>query len=357
LKILVVGDWHSELHEEVVAGALRELGHEVGGFAWCDYFRPLHFIDALSKRIQNRFITGPAVRRLNRDLIRKAEAFSPDMIFIYRGTHVTARTLQRIRERLPSVTLVGYNNDDPFAEGHPYSLWRHFFKAVPCYDLMLAYRWHNIDDFFRIGARRVELLRSWYVPERNRPVSLSDADQARYACDVVFVGHYEKDHRQRYLEALVREGIRVKLFGPGYDWDPVIRHSPELRHLVPVQLVWGDDYNRALCGAKIALCFLSKLNRDTYTRRCFEIPATRTLMLSEFTEDLAGLFRQGVEADFFRSEEDLVARVKHYLADDAKRAGVAEAGYRRVREDGHDVVSRMAQVLDWVGEIRGGDGL
>jgi spore maturation protein CgeB len=94
------------------------------------------------------------------------------------------------------------------------------------------------------------------------------------------------------------------------------------------------------------------LNRDTYTRRCFEVPATRTLLLSEYTDDLASLYRAGVEADFFNSKEEMMQKLRLYVEDDARRLSVAQAGYDRVIADGHDVVSRMKQVLQWVDEIR-----
>ena len=354
MRILIAGDWHSELHEEAVYNAFKKLGHEVSRFAWHDYFKPSNRIDALNKKIQNKFIAGPIVWKINRDLIRTAKEFVPDMIFVYRGTHITAQTLKKIKQELPVTTLVGYNNDDPFAKGHPYSLWRHFFKAVPEYDLMLAYRHHNLGDFLRIGAKRVELLRSWYFPERNYPVTLSAQDKIKYECDVVFIGHFEADERKQYLEELVRKGFNLKIFGP--EWNEKIRFSPELKSLLPVNSVLGEDYNKALCGAKIALCFLSKLNRDTYTRRCFEIPATGTLMLSEYTDDLASLYKEGEEADFFRSQDELIEKLKLYLEDESLRQSVAAKGYRRVIEDGHNVISRMEQVLKSVALLKLNEG-
>jgi spore maturation protein CgeB len=352
VKILIAGDWHSELHEEAVFNAFKILGHEVLKFAWHDYFEPCNRFDAFNKKFQNRFIIGPIVKKINQDLISVAKEFAPDMIFVYRGTHITTGALIRLKKNHPSAVLVGYNNDDPFAKGHHYSLWRHFLKAVPVYDLMLAYRFHNLDDFIRIGAKRVELLRSWYFPERNHPVRLSDEDKVKYECEVVFVGHYEADDRKQYLEELVRQGFKLKLFGPGYDWDPVLINSPELRYLVPVRLVWGEEYNKALCGARVALCFLSKLNRDTYTRRCFEIPATGTLLLSEYTDDLARLYKEGEEAVFFKTKEELIEKLKLYLNDEKLRKFVAAKGNERVIADGHDVVSRMNKVLEWVESVK-----
>jgi len=350
VKILIVGDWHSELHEQTVFNAFKILGHEVLKFAWNDYFKSSTLLGSFNKKLQNRFITGPIIHKINRDLILVAKAFAPEMVFVYRGTHITADTLKRIKNQNPNVTLVGYNNDDPFAKGHPYSLWRHFFKAVPNYDLMLAYRHHNLDDFLQVGAKRVELLRSWYVSERNYPVSLNNEDKIKYECDVVFIGHYEEDGRMQYLEELVRQGFKVRIFGP--EWNPKLKNSHELNTLFPVHSVLGEDYNKALCGAKIALCFLSKLNRDTYTRRCFEIPATGTLMLSEYSDDLASLYVESEELDFFRTKDELISKVKLYLGSENLRLSVASNGYKRVINDGHNVVSRMKQVLKWLAMVK-----
>ena len=182
---------------------------------------------------------------------------------------------------------------------------------------------------------------------------LSEEDKLRFEFDVVFVGHYENDERVAFLEQIVESGFKLRLFGPGKYWDPVLLGSTHLASLVPVQLVWGEDYNKALCGAKVALCFMSKLNRDSYTRRCFEIPATRTLLLSEYSDELASLFRAGEDADFFKSKE-LIQKLRLYVDNESLCKSVAQAGYDRVYADGHDVVSRMKQVLEWVEQSRAG---
>jgi len=257
------------------------------------------------------------VDRINRDLVRLAAEFRPELLFVYRGTHVTAATLRRIRSLVPGVAIAGYNNDDPFGPGQPRYRWRHFLDCLPECDVTLAYRHHNLEEFTRHGARRVRLLRSWFG-------------------------------RVELLEAVVRQGWRLRLFGPGAYWNSVLARSAELRHLLPVRQVWGEEYNKALCGAKVALCFFSRLNRDTYTRRCFEIPATGTMMLSEYSDDLASLFTEGREADYFRSREELLAKLALYIGDDARRHSVAAAGMARVNAAGHDIRSRLRELLDWM---------
>ena len=75
MRVLVAGDWHSELHERVVSDALTSLGHDVQEFKWCQYFnesfglwgRLHHF----TKRAENKYIFGPTINRINNDLIAR----------------------------------------------------------------------------------------------------------------------------------------------------------------------------------------------------------------------------------------------------------------------------------------------
>ena len=133
----------------------------------------------------------------------------------------------------------------------------------------------------------------------------------------------------------------LALFGP--DWERAPR-LPWLDRFQPIRMLTGDDYVRAIAASRIALCFLSTLNRDTYTRRCFEIPAIGTMLLCQRTADMEQLFRPGIEADYFSDANELVEKVRHYLAHPDEQARIAAAGHARVHSAGHDITSRMREV-------------
>lgn len=362
MRILLAGDWHSGLHEEAISKALVSRGHEVSCFKWNTYFskHSKSFRDAAGwflERLQNKFLLGPLVTRLNEDLVLYAQKCRPDAILIYRGSHVLKRTVARLVNDHPQAAVVGYNNDDPFSPNYPRWLWRHYLGAVPAYDLVLAYRVGNLHDLRVIGAKRTELWRSWFVADTHRPPVLTEEDLRRYACDVVFVGHYENDGRLDALDLLVKEGVSVRVFGPykglgASGWHGKIERSRYLREQGPTQYLYGGEYVKAIGSAKIALCFLSKLNRDTYTRRCFEIPAIGTALFSEYSSDLESLFLEGKEAEFFRSPEELAMKVRLYLANREQLVSLAKNGERRVHADGHDIEGRVAQLEKWFEEIR-----
>lgn len=177
----------------------------------------------------------------------------------------------------------------------------------------------------------------------NKPTVKPDP---RYACDVIFIGHYEDDGRDAAIKLLVKRGVDVKVFGTGWEASPCYNYLTEkLGPIVPVYA----DYNLALGSAKMALVFLSKLNNDTYTRRCFEIPATGTTMVSEFSPDVASMFKPNEEAVFFHTPADLLAQVRALLANPERLKAIGKAGRARLLKDGHEVTDRARQVLQTLG--------
>jgi spore maturation protein CgeB len=349
-SILIIGDWHSDLHEESVYRSFNELGVNAFKFKWSPYFTSRNILKSIFLKFQNKYLIGPVIFKINSDLKNFVDLHRPEIIFIYRGTHIFPNTIRDIKIKHPQIKLIGYNNDDPFSRDHIKYAWRHFLKGLSYYDIIFSYRKINIDEYKSAGAHKVELLRSWYLPWVHYPVNLSKSEKSIYGCDVVFVGHHEYDDRARLLNMIASLGLKLKIYGPysGFGnsgWKGKFENFPLLKDIGDINYVRNNEYNLAISGSKIALCFLSKLNRDTYTRRCFEIPALGIPLFSEYSDDLAELFEDGIEIVLFRNEEELKEKIIYYLnrPDELKRIG--ENGYKRVIKDKHDVISRMEFVL------------
>ena len=341
MKITLAGDWHSELHEKIVERSLKVLGHEVYPFKWNQYFT-----SSILSRFQNKYLLGPTVNRINDDLIQFVICTNPQILFVYRGTHVYPSTIRKIKQYNPEIIVVGYNNDDPFSIHCPRWIWRHFINSLRFYDVMFAYREKNVSEFIKAGAKKTFILRSWFDKKRNFPLELNSNELKKYECDVTFIGHFEQDGRLEYLEEVVKRGWKLKLYGPGYEWNDIISKSRYLKNLAPINLIWGEDYNLAINGAKIALCFLSKLNNDTYTRRCFEIPASGTMLMSERTEDLKSLFLENEEAIFFSNLSEFGCKLDMLLRNKKEINRISRNGHEKVITCGHDIDSRMRFLID-----------
>jgi spore maturation protein CgeB len=334
MKILLAGAYRYFWYEEVCAQALEKLGHQVTRYRWNGLFK------GKLGALQEKWLLGPSVVWANLGIIAHARACQPDIIFLWRGTPIWPKTLQTLRRKTGAL-LVAYNNDDPFGPSRRQALWRYFVPCIPEYDIHFVYRRVNVSEYQAAGARYVEVMMPYYIPEIHQPMDLPPEDRERYACDMVFVGHYEDDGRIDFLRAVVQSGIHVRLFGGKY-WRPKVL-GDLADYFGPVSPIYGEEYVKALTGAKLCLAFLSRLNRDTYTRRSFEIPACGCLMLSERTDDLMRLYKDDEEVVFFSSPEELVASAKVLLRDERRRRQIAAAGRQRCITDGHDIVNRMRQ--------------
>ena len=59
MKLLICGDWHSEVHEHWLKRAFLKLGHEVSEFRWAKYFDTNEqYINYVLKKLQNKFISN-----------------------------------------------------------------------------------------------------------------------------------------------------------------------------------------------------------------------------------------------------------------------------------------------------------
>lgn len=347
MKILIAGNWGWYHMEPAFADAMIKIGHEVVPFAFKDYFhgRSGHYQSALP------LLTGPALLKLNIALLEIVSSTKPDLVLVWNGTHVLPRTLRRIKSA--GHHLVSYNNDDPFGHlkhdkgpWHHRFLWHWYLKSLKEYDVNFVYRTVNINEAVSFGARNVHVLKPYFIPGQDDPVELSDAEKRKSGCDVVFIGHYESDGREEYLRGLVNAGAHVRLYGGKYWTSEVL--GDLAAYFGDIAPVYGNDYAKALCGAKMCLAVLSKMNRDTYTRRCFEIPACGRLLLCERTDDMKEMFIEGEEAVFFSSKEELVEKATWLLKHPMEIERIAEAGRRRVWADGHDVISRAKQFIECI---------
>jgi len=352
MKILLAGPtWPHEMYERACARALHGLGVEVVPF----YLEPAS--RNLFSRVEFKYtLLGPSLRKLQQDLLAQVEISRPDVLLIWLGASVVPKTLQAIKQRANCI-LASYVHDDPFAHrvhrlspAHHRWYWRAFLEGLPIYDLALFSKELNVDDAYRFGARKAAVLRQFFVPEVHRPRSLTAEERCRFACDVAFAGHYEPDRRVEYIRSLVEAGLKVNLYTGGLWERAYLDHMPPtFRRLARVG---GEEYAKALVGAGMCLCFVSKINRDQYTTRCFEIPACGRLLLSERTEALLRLFEEDQEAVFFSTPEELTKKALWLRDHPQEIERIAQAGRRRLLTDGHSVYDRMRELLLLIENVR-----
>lgn len=341
MHIMIAGQWRWPQYEAAFARGLEEAGVRVTELSLADYGT------GLAGRVQQSLpVASPMAFAAGRAILAAAQRERPDHVLFWRPTHPLRSTLAALRSE--GIGSISYNNDDPFSERllglgswRTRRMWRLYEQALPFFDRNYFYRDINVAEGLARGARHAAVMLPYFMPWQDRPVEISAQDAARFGSDMCFIGHFEDDGRDGDLLELARRGHHVRVWGDD-TW--AASQLAALPHgLAPIVPALGEDYTRALCAAKICLCYMSKLNRDGYTRRCFEIPAVGSVMLAERTPALTALFREDEEACFFASRAELVEKVERLLTDHDFRNRVAQAGLRRVWQDGHDVTSRARQ--------------
>lgn len=346
MKVLVVGSYNVGVYAEAIADGFEALGVEVARFGWSNYFSSpadgkgaRSNILRLSLRFQNKYLLGRTFHRMNRDLLLQSLSFMPDVIFYYCSSHISPSTVRAISEKTGCFS-VAYNNDDPFSKCCSIQYWRHYFGSLQFMDLIYAYRQKNIVDYQNCGYSGVKLLMPYYRKKFNYiDTSIEDYDLKQ----VVFIGHYENDKRDEFVKALFENVPSFQLYGTGW------QHSMYYDYFMEqmdgsITPVYDEQYNEVLNESLIAIAFLSKLNNDQYTRRCFEIPATQTLLLCERTNAMQSLLKEGIEADYFSSVSELIEKVGFYLDNVNIALSISKKGYKAIQK--HEVKNRCQQVLD-----------
>ena len=336
--LLLVGNWNWDIYEEALARGFSAAGWEVLPFRTNDFLPQGKTLTQL-RRLRTKW----TCKDLNLALLKKVKDVRPALIIFVRCDEVLPETLKTMRIISPASFLIAYHNDNPFVGTIRRFAMRHYRASLAFVNLALVYRPSNVRCALAEGAKHVEVFLPWFIRERHKPVPGDERN------DVIYIGHFENDGREGILQALYKAGIQVRVYGTG--WEKAQSRIPWLAKQKICQ-VWGTEYSALLSNAKISLVFLSAKNRDVYTRRCFEIPACGSLLMAPRTKELQQLFREGEEAVFWNSAEDLVSRVNHYLKNDKLRATTATAGRIRLLHDGHDEYARARQIIAWADKLR-----
>jgi hypothetical protein len=295
---------------------LRSIGLDVTALdatAWA--MGPFRIVNSIGQRLY----CTPEVRGMNERLITLAMQVKPELVWIDRGNWIYPSTLRRLREH--ARFLVHYNTDDIFSPANWFWLHR---AGIGLFDIFLTTnRWNVLELRARYGVKTFRAGMGYDQDVQNPPLPEPRDSWGR---DVVFVGHWEP-HTERYISALAEAGLSVNVWG--HSW-----MKAKKRHLRSVKPLSQSDYSMTISTAKIALCVLSRWNRNESTGRSFEIPALGTFMLAERTAEHEFLYRDGEGAALFSDEAELVEKARHYLRDEEGRRSIARNGRDRCRSLG-----------------------
>jgi hypothetical protein len=281
--------------------------------------------------------------RANQNIILAAKEKDVDLLWIDKGLTIKAGTLKKIQLLRPKAIIAGYSPDDM---GKRHNQSRQFINGLVYYNIYFTTKSYNVEELRELGCPKVIFVGNSYDPMTHRPMSITAKERQKFGGPVGFIGDYEQE-RAKMMLFLAKNGISVRVWGP--NWERKCRSSHPLLKIEGRTLL-GDDYAKAICSFDINLCFLRKINRDLQTTRSIEIPACGALMLAERTVEHLSLFKEGKEAAFFNSKEELLEKVQYYLSQKDERKAIAQAARERCLTSGYSNQDRIRWMLQHIGK-------
>jgi spore maturation protein CgeB len=338
MKILFVGDLSSYARAKQRYVAMKDMGHDVQSLSWV----PLETDLSLSKpplweRIRRKLGYPIDLVNLNQSLPLKIKEFTPDLIWIEKANTIRPKVYQQIKQAVPKTKVVYYSEDDIYVPNNRSIYLR---KSLSVFDVVYTTKPRNIEELPKLGAKRVKCVYQAYDKNFHRPLDITEDEKQIWGGDVTFVGTFEQDRAAQML-FLAERGIQVRVWGS--NWQNWQNKHPNLK--VEGRAVYNDDFLKVINSSRINLNFLRKCNRDRHTNRSLEIPACKGFMLAERTDEHQNLFKEGKEAVFFGSAEELSQQIRYYLEHEKERQKITQSGWRRCIESGYSHHDRLAEMF------------
>lgn len=289
--------------------ALRKLGHEI------------EFFDSLDRSRYRDFA------ELNRELLRTAEAFKPDVVLcVLMHFEVWLETIEHMRADLGAV-VINWGTDDSWR----YEQFSKFIARVV--DL---YATTDADAFAKAQRDGIDsfLLTQWAASGETIKAPIPSM-HCRF--DVSFVGA-AYGNRPRWIDRLAQHGIRVECFGTG--WPAGAVDTTAMRSIIRssrVVLNFGDS--------GLQWRGLLPYRSRQIKARTFEVPGAGGLLITERAPRLEQFYKVGKEIEDFASPEELAAKIRRYLADPGLRDQMATAGHVRTCNE-HLYEHRFAVLIE-----------
>ncbi len=338
MKILFIGDLNEYGRSFQRYRALADLGNEIKGLSMV----AVPFVPGVNKsgfleRLFWKLKLPIDSTGVNKKICQAVKIEKFDIIWIEKGVIIRPKTLSFIKKNQPQAKLISISEDDMYAK-HSRSFYYDF--GLKYYDIVFTTKIYNLSELKLLGAKRTELFLDSYDENVHRPMILTDEEKEKFVCEVGFIGTFENDRAEKML-FLAENGIKVVVWGNG--WGTWINKNPNL--IIKNKPLYSDNYAKAICATKINLCFLRKINRDEITSRSVEIPACGGFMLAERTKRHKEFFEEDKEAVFFNTKEELLEKVKKYLANNEARVVIAKAGIERCLKSGYSMKAQLNKIL------------
>lgn len=262
-------------------------------------------------------------KKMNAALLARAASFAPDVALVSLYTdQFVPETMDKLRDI--TKTLCFFHDD----------MWRREFARAwaPHFDAFTSSDFEAVNKYRRIGLDHII----------HFPFGVNEAlykpTHAAKKYDVAFVGQWHP-YREWLIRRIRKAGIDVKVAGYGWPGGPVgfddmvsIFNESRINLNLSNSTSWDTRYLASSLRALRSRLRSTKTVEQLKARH-FELNACDAFQLSYYVDGLERCYRIGEEIAVYLDPDDLVDKVKYYLADKDLTSKIAAAGYSRTLAD------------------------
>lgn len=227
--------------------------------------------------------------------------------------------------------IINYLTDDPW---NPIHRRRHFIRNLSEYNHIFSTKRTLQSKLLNAGARSTSWLPFAYDPTLHYPV------KSNTYCDVLFIGTGAKE-RWPWLEPIAKMP-KIGRHIYGNSWNKIKTPGWEQHPAVT-----GENYCKAINGAKVVLGLLRAANGDQSTDRSYEIGAIGGCGIYQDTKEHRLIMPEYPDEGFFRDPEELAQKVKVILSDVVLQKKLRSIGAKEIRKPENTYAARLENILTW----------
>lgn len=303
MRLLIVGSNQSWAIERIYLKYLKELNPDTFLFPAQNLLHEYLSSSILNKILFRIGLSG-IYNSINKKLIEYAEEIKPEIIWVFKGMEVLPATLKLFKSK--GIKLVNYNPDHPFIISGRGSWNKNVFNSVGMYDLHLCYSkllMKRISEEYKI---RTEFLPFGFELDEDIYEKVKNINEIKKVC---FIGNPDKI-RAEVIKYLVNNGIEVDVYG--HNWNRYFSRR-ENANLKIYDAVYADKFWEIARKYRVQLNIFRPHNTGSHNMRTFEIPAVGGIQLAPDSEEHREFFQEGKEIFLYRTNEELLKKVKSLL--------------------------------------------
>ena len=338
MKILIIGSTHEAAMEHHYVRHLCEMGIQNELFGAQNLFHEYYYASLLNK-IKYRLGVSRILDSVNETLIRKADAFKPDVLLVFKGMEVFPKTLQRLKKQ--RVRLVNYNPDNPFLFSGSGSGNKNVSASISLFDLYISYDRRVVQQLEQRGVHAGIIPFGFEISEQQ----MRECKQEKEILHICFLGNPDKT-RAAFINQLAEAGLPIDVYGSGWDrfkiHESVQQNGP----------VYGNEFWKTLRKYRVQLNLMRPHNLQSHNMRSIEVPAIGGIGLFPATPDHSDFFTEEKEVFLYRNVEECISKARKILDFSEKDAETIRDNAReRSIRSGYSYKDRTKTLVEYLERI------